>query len=97
METRRDISPLREPEPAPPVEVARLVEVAAWLADEFPDRPVDWFDWVYLWAGCPAQGTSNQDLFEEWLVERYRQRVSSPEGRATTKYQTLRAEWERGA
>lgn len=36
------------------------------------------------------------DLFEEWLIERWRRRVASAAFRESAEFEYLRAEWERG-
>ncbi len=49
------------------------------------------------WVGVmndARHGLSGADLFEEWLVERYR--AALPGLRDTADYHYLRAEWERG-
>lgn len=41
---------------------------------------------------CDALGL---DLFEEWMVERFRAQLASEEYRATAEYAYMRAQWER--
>lgn len=40
-------------------------------------------------------GMSNRDLFEEWLIERWRGQTKSVEFRESSEYNYLVAQWER--
>lgn len=45
-------------------------------------------------ADPPTGRMADADLFEEWLVERYRNHVTSERFRRSAEYHYLRAEWE---
>ena len=65
---------------------------AGWLRRTFfgpdPYHPDDaaWFRPMRM---------ADVDLFEAWLIERFRAQLASEEYRATAEYHYLRAEWER--
>jgi len=55
---------------------------------------------VMLQLGAPMMAAilgdePEGDLFEEWLIERWRRDARSPEFQASAQYQYLLAEWER--
>ena len=96
---RLDLADGMIPGSSPGTAAQAVVEYAALIVREQPLRATDWFDWVYLWAGCPPLpepvALGDDELFEEWLVERWRQEARSAAFRASAQYEYLRAEWER--